>query len=305
MKRDELLARDREDHRTFCTDLVGGLLGSDNFQDVTLASLDGQQISAHRAVLSYSSSLLSTILNQNKQTNPVIFCRGVNYQEIKSMLEFIYLGRTAVQSKELQKFLGVLQDFGVRGVTEREVSGIKTDNDGDEGDHNKDLEEKLMEAIREADGQIKSESDSREEHPSTETNDSGSVTEPRQESSQWNVTDEIIIKEETFYSHINQRTVDPRLSRLGNFQRQGDLYQCDLCDYKTHHKKHVLRHKITVHVKLKFECDVCESSFSDPRSLRKHKSVRHVDVKYECDQCDRSTATAYSLASHRRRKHSV
>ena len=206
-------------------------------------------------------------------------------------------------NKELQNFLGILQDFGVRGVGETGACEQKTEEGEADNDHdNKDLEEKLMEAIRETDGQIKSESDNREEHPSTETNDSGSVTEPRQESSQWNVTDEIIIKEETFYSHINQRTVDPRLSRLGNFQRQGDLYQCDLCDYKTHHKKHVLRHKITVHVKLKFECDVCESSFSDPRSLRKHKSVRHVDVKYECDQC---TATAYSLASHRRRKHSV
>ena len=277
------------------------MLGEDNFHDVTLASLDGQQIFAHRAVLSYASSLLKTILQQNKQANPVIFCRGVSYQEIKSMLEFIYLGRTSVQSKELQKFLDILQDFGVRGVREREGSEMNTERvEADIDD--KDDEEKRMET--EDNGQIKSESDSREEHPSFNTN------EPRQEeqrldSSQMNVTDEIVIKEESFYSHINQRTLDPRLSRLGNFQRQGELYQCDLCDYKTHHKKQVLMHKITVHVKLKFECDVCENSFSDPRSLRKHKTVRHADVKYECDQCDRSTATAYSLATHRRRKHSV
>ena len=142
MKRDELLARDREDHRTFCTDLVGGLLGSDNFQDVTLASLDGQQISAHRAVLSYSSSLLSTILNQNTQTNPVIFCRGVNYQEIKSMLEFIYLGKTALPSKELQNFFGILQDFCVRGVGETGACEQKTEGGEADTDHdNKDLEE--------------------------------------------------------------------------------------------------------------------------------------------------------------------
>ena len=150
MRKEELFARDREDHQSFCNDLLGGLLGQDNFQDVTLASLDGQLISAHRAVLSYSSSLLNTILQQNKQTNPVIFCRGVNYQEIKSLLEFIYLGRTAVQSKELQNFLGILQDFGVRGLRETGGSELKTEREeADNGDHHKDLEEKLMEAIRE------------------------------------------------------------------------------------------------------------------------------------------------------------
>lgn len=305
MKEEESFSRDRDDHQTFCNDLVGSLLGEDNFHDVTLASLDGQQIFAHRAVLSYSSSLLNTILQQNKQTNAVIFCRGVSYLEIKSMLEFIYLGRTAVQSKELQNFLGILQDFGVRGVREGEGSEeVEADID------DKDLEEKLKEEIREDDGQMKPESDSKEKHSSLKTKEPGSVTAPRQEepsleSSQPNVTDEIVIKEETFYSHINQTKVDPRLSHLGNFQRQGELYQCDLCDYKTPHKKQVLMHKITVHVKLKFECDVCENSFSDPRSLRKHKTARHVDVKYECDLCDRITATAYSLATHRRRKHSV
>ena len=304
MKKKELFARDSKDHQTFCNDLVASLLGEDNFHDVTLASLDGQQIFAHRAVLSYSSSLLNTILQQNKERNPLIFCRGVNYQEIKSMLEFIYLGRTAVPSKELQNFLGILRDFGVRGVREMKTEGEEADND------NEDLEEKLLEAIREDNGPLKSEWDSREEHPSIESNQPGSVTAPRQEeqrveSSHRNVTDEIVIKEESFYSHINQRIVDPRLSRLGNFQQEGELYLCDLCDYKTNHKKQVLMHKITVHVKLKFECDICENSFSDPRSLRKHKTVRHVGVKYECDQCDRSTATAYSLATHRRRKHSV
>ena len=223
------------------------------------------------------------------------------------MLEFIYLGRTAVQSQELQNFLGILQDFGVRGLTE-----LKTEQrEEEDNEEQKDLEEKLLEAIREDnDGQIKSESDSREEQHNIETSEPGFVTAPSQEeqrlaSSDTKVTDEILIKEESFYAHINQRTVDPRLSSLGNFQRQGEFYQCDSCDYKTRHKKHVLRHKITVHVKLKFECDVCENSFSDPRSLRKHKTVRHVDVKYECDLCDRSTATAYSLATHRRRKHSV
>ena len=46
MRKEELFARDREDHRRFCNELVGGLLGQDDFHDVTLASLDGSQSGA-------------------------------------------------------------------------------------------------------------------------------------------------------------------------------------------------------------------------------------------------------------------
>ena len=169
---------------------------------------------------------------------------------------FIYLWKTALPSKELQNFLGILQDFGVRGVGETGACEQKTEGgEADNAHDNKDLEEKLMEAIRDDSGQIKSESNSREEPPASFESDvtSQRKEEPKLESSDTKVADEIIIKEKSFYSHINQRTLDPRLSGLGKFHRQGELYQCDICDYKTRHKKHVLRHKITVHVKLKFE----------------------------------------------------
>ena len=144
------------------------------------------------------------------------------------MLEFIYLGKTALPTKELQNFLGILQDFGVRGVGETGACEQKTEGGEADNDHdNKDLEEKLMEAIREDGGQIKSESNGRREPPASFESDvtSQRKEEPKLESSDTKVADEIIIKEESFYSHINQRTLDPRLSGLGKFQQQGD--QCD------------------------------------------------------------------------------
>ena len=117
---------------------------------------------------------------------------------------------------------------------------------------------------------------------------------------------EITIKEETFYSHMNETSVDPNLSKLGSFEKQENgKYKCDSCDYTAEQKKHVFVHKISKHIKLKFECDVCESTFTDPRSLKMHKTKAHVDVRYECDLCERTTSTAYHLASHKRRKHSV
>ena len=117
---------------------------------------------------------------------------------------------------------------------------------------------------------------------------------------------EVTIKEESFYSHMNETSVDPNLSKLGSFEKQENgKYKCDSCDYSAEQKKHVFVHKISKHIKLKFECDVCESTFTDPRSLKMHKTKAHGDVRYECDLCERTTSTAYHLASHKRRKHSA
>ena len=119
------------------------------------------------------------------------------------------------------------------------------------------------------------------------------------------ITEEVTIKEENFYAHLNETIVDPELSKLGKFDQSDGHYNCDTCDYKSESKKHVFVHKMSKHIKLKFECDVCENTFTDPRSLKKHKSSAHEDVKYECDMCERTTNTAYHLASHKRRKHSA
>ena len=117
---------------------------------------------------------------------------------------------------------------------------------------------------------------------------------------------EVTIKEETFYAHLNETIVDPNLSKLGKFDVETDgQYKCDSCEYSSDQRKHVFVHKLSKHVKLKFECDVCENTFTDPRSLKKHKGSAHEDVRYECDMCDRTTSTAYHLASHKRRKHSA
>ena len=118
--------------------------------------------------------------------------------------------------------------------------------------------------------------------------------------------EEITIKEETFYAHLDETIVDPKLSKLGKFEKQENgQYNCDICDYSSDNRKHVFVHKMSKHVKLKFECDVCENIFTDPRSLKKHKVHAHEDVRYECDLCERTTSTAYHLASHKRRKHST
>ena len=141
---------------------------------------------------------------------------------------------------------------------------------------------------------IKKEETIESEHAEIRSDDTDQVT---YEDSDTKENEEIVIKEEAFYSHINERTYDPKLSRLGRLKLHNGCYQCDRCDYKSTQKKQMIIDKIVFHVKIKFECDVCENI------LKKHKTSSHQGVQYECAECGRLTSTAYSLASHKRRKH--
>ena len=82
-------------------------------------------------------------------------------------------------------------------------------------------------------------------------------------------------------------------------------YQCDECEYKTNHKKHMETHRLSVHVKMRYECNECTKEFSDPSSLRRHKKSKHEGVRFACDQCSRSSTTAFHLSTHKRIKHST
>ena len=60
-----------------------------SFYDVTLVSDDQKPFQAHRYVLSIFSPVLKNILFNNPQSHPLIYLRGVNHQELYSILQFI------------------------------------------------------------------------------------------------------------------------------------------------------------------------------------------------------------------------
>ena len=63
------------------------LINSDNFDftDVTLACEDGQQIEAHRVILSASSPFFQSLLKRNEHSHPIIFMRGMNSKNLDAM----------------------------------------------------------------------------------------------------------------------------------------------------------------------------------------------------------------------------
>merc|ERR1712126_159687 len=89
---------------------------SNEFTDVTLVCDDFKQFHAHKVVLSACSSIFKNILNVLPQKNSVIYLRGVKQQEMESILDFIYLGKTTIDQNRINEFLDISKNLEIKNI---------------------------------------------------------------------------------------------------------------------------------------------------------------------------------------------
>ena len=89
---------------------------SDHFYDVTLVSDDQQHVSAHKVVLSSSSEYFKNILTSNKHSHPMLCLSGVNQEDLKNILDYVYNGEIQIYQDQLDQFLTIAQRFQLEGL---------------------------------------------------------------------------------------------------------------------------------------------------------------------------------------------
>ena len=87
------------------------------FTDVTLACEDGQQIEAHKIVLTSFSPLFKNLLKSNKHQHPIVYMRGVKSDELHAILDFLYCGEANVYQDHLDSFLAMADELKLKGLT--------------------------------------------------------------------------------------------------------------------------------------------------------------------------------------------
>ena len=90
--------------------------------DVTLFC-EGQEIRAHKVVLSACSSLFKTLLKSNSCPHPIIILHSISLCDLEAILQFIYKGHVNIEQKQLTRLLHTatsLQIRGLAGIGERE-----------------------------------------------------------------------------------------------------------------------------------------------------------------------------------------
>ncbi|CAH2985140.1 unnamed protein product [Chilo suppressalis] len=93
------------------------LLNSQTLVDVTLAA-EGQQLKAHKLVLSACSTYFHSLFVDNPSRHPIVILKDVKFADLRTMVDFIYYGEVNVTEDQLPKVLDTAKMLKVKGLTE-------------------------------------------------------------------------------------------------------------------------------------------------------------------------------------------
>ena len=113
----------------FCDNIssaFGDLRDDKEFTDVTLACEDGQQVEAHKVVLISSSPFFLNLLKRNKHPHPLVYMRGLKYEDLLSIMDFLYNGEVNVHQENLDSFLGMADKLQLKGLKKKKIEDVKT-----------------------------------------------------------------------------------------------------------------------------------------------------------------------------------
>lgn len=103
----------------FASDLVNvfkELANDVDFTNVTLVTDGGKLMKAHQVVLSSFSTFFKSLLVKNVHQHPILYLRGVKFEDLRAILDFIYLGQTKVEIEKVTGFLDLAADLQIKGL---------------------------------------------------------------------------------------------------------------------------------------------------------------------------------------------
>ena len=83
-----------------------GLYNSETLVDVTLAA-EGRHLQAHRMLLSACSDYFQSLFSVNPCQHPIVILKDVNFEDLKTVVQFMYNGIVNVSSEKLPAVLKV------------------------------------------------------------------------------------------------------------------------------------------------------------------------------------------------------
>ena len=223
-------------------ELLHQMKTDDAFTDVTLVSDDGRKIRAHKVVIGACSPTMKTLLTK-KDTN-IIDLKGIAFEEIDSILQFIYLGEATLYEERMQEFLCVAQKLEIKELFKAETkcdmnyeaetqssltNCIPSKNEGNDSCHKKANHEVVKYRCNQCDKQF---------------------------TRQWTLT-----------NHIQSA-------------HEGVKYACNQCDHEATAKHSLMVHVQSVHEGIKYACNYCEQQFSQQGNLKRHIQAVHEVVGY-------------------------
>ncbi|XP_018334886.1 protein tramtrack, beta isoform [Agrilus planipennis] len=104
-------------HQSNLLSVFDQLLHDESFVDVTLA-VEGQLLRAHKMVLSACSPYFQALFVNHPDKHPIVILKDVPYNDMRSLLDFMYRGEVSVDQDRLTAFLRVAESLRIKGLTE-------------------------------------------------------------------------------------------------------------------------------------------------------------------------------------------
>ena len=104
--------------------MLEDLITSQSFTDVTLVCDDKVQLEAHKIILTSSSTFFRHIFKSSAisgEAKPIIYLKGINHEDMKPILNFIYLGEARFSQERTNQFLKVAQDLELTAISNLET----------------------------------------------------------------------------------------------------------------------------------------------------------------------------------------
>ena len=229
------------------------LMNANKSSDVTLVCNDKTKFKAHKFVLSACSPVFQTIIDDLPQReDSFIYLRGVEPQEMKSILQFMYLGQATFYQDRMNEFLDVAKSLEIKEIS-KDVEHDDVDTfRGQENDENRqvdndidsnDLPHSVLEEIGTTDTQVRNYKD---------------------ESGKYQCE-----KCEKQFSHY------PGLWTHRKSAHEGTRYPCNKCNQTFTQNVNLKTHIQSIHEGVKFQCDLCDYAATQKVHLTTHKRVNH------------------------------
>ena len=215
---------------------------------------------AHSLVLASSSPFFMEILKKNKHPHPLIYMRGVKAEDLVAIVDFLYYGEANVNQESLDVFLGLAEEFRLKGLT-----GSSTEDKTDTLKAKTSEQEKKFERRNPDDGTISTTSTI-----STPLNEYNHKTNAEHSSAAL-VSSEADQLDEQIKSLM---TKTEKMMTSGNTNKA--VFACNQCG-KEGQWQNIRTHIEANHIanNISHSCDICGKVSRSRDGLRQHRTKEH------------------------------
>ena len=225
------------------------------FSDVTLVCEDGHQLEAHKLILVASSPFFLNLLKKSRHPHPLVYMKGIKFEDLQAMVDFLYRGEANVFQENLESFLAIAEELKLKGL-----SGLQDDS------------ERITEPNQK--GMTTKPTFKRERPILSQEQIHVPSKDGKVETGNWN--QERTISVQNFISEDLQELdakVKTMMVRSQNKISSGRhmAYICKICG-KEGHSINIRDHIEANHLEgVSLPCDLCEKTFRSRNAMRKHQ----------------------------------